>query len=470
MANKIFFLIFITLTINGVALAGETTALSAPMSASIFKKINEFRDEPYKKIKEFAEKERIADKLPEWVEGLNGTRLPRLNFNSELIGTSSAHIDDMANRNYFSERSPEGVGVSERLGAAGINNQLSRESIGIVLFRNYIDPVLAEDSVFTTLIKYELSKQSLGDTLVFNSAITDMAVSVKSSTYKVQGRFFNSYIAVMDGIKSDNNTARMEIASKLIVLINQARQKPLKIMESHGMDISSYVETLSYEKSFPSLFKIDYKADEFTKYGINRLPESEYYGISKNNINIEPIVNFRTSLIKDISQNTEPSGTQGLNHYNVNMITEEFFSELLKSDLSPENQKTIILNQDLNKVYAESNINQVNEGENIKSEIVLNLSAWNEISEQYYSAGVIFVDADGDNLYDPGEEKSLEQILFFDKGIHARTDLSGGYYLNIDDPSFWLVIFDEEKGLVIHPNKINEFNGFSLVDLNAINQ
>lgn len=427
----------------------------AEMSASIFKKINEYRAEPYKKIIEFAEAENIKDKLPVWVEDLKDKSFPALDFNPELLKTSSSHIDDMASKNYFSEINPDGKGVSERLNAAGIPNSVSRESIGIVLFRNYIDPALANESIFKAIIKYEIAKPTQADSLIFNGELTEAAVSVKPEAFLVQGRMFNSYIAVCDAAGSDLMSVKKKIAGMLSVMINQARMKPVNVLEAYGYfgDFSSELTGFSY----PSLNKIDFDAKEFAKYGINRLPETGYYVISKNDSEVHHLKNKSLTLsLKDLSAG-----------YSINSITNELFRLLLDSELINKNSDKMIFNPELNRQYLEVSIQQ--KANNDLTEVIIDLdyAAWHEDDERLEASGVVYEDLNLDGLYNPGEEKAMEQIYLFSNSIYSTTDSSGAYYLNdLETLSFLLVIFDEEKGLVFREKNSIENGKFCFEDLN----
>lgn len=452
------------LTINGVALAGVTTGLSASMSASIFKKINELRADPYNKVKEFAESENMTAKLPVWIESLKDKSFKAVDFNPELLKTSLAHINDMSEKNYFSETNADGMGPSERISNAGVSYLFAGEALGIVLFRNYIDNAYAEKSLLKTVIEYELAKSSPDESVIFNENTTDIAVSVKPGIFMANGRMFNAYMAVCDGTVSDMTPAGKKIADMLTVMINQVRIKPMEVLES-----KDYIDRTSvdYDDVFhTALQKIDYNRDEFAKYSVNRLSESGYYVIRKNDLDVESLVNFKMNIEIDLQQNKESDTAQDLSVYNINSITENMLDVFLKYEFMSENQ--IILNQNLNRIFVESSIVQGNEDENVKIVVTLNIAAWSEVSEQLQTSGVVFSDIDGDGLYDPGEERALAPIFFFDKGLHAKTDLAGGYYAHIDDLSFWLVIFDEEKGLVLNSSENLKKNEFSLVNLNEI--
>lgn len=417
--------------------AEEASMSTADMSAKIFGVINEFRLEPYRKTIEFVANERAVSTLPAWTEELKGKSFKRLSYNSRLMAQAENHIDDMFSRNYYSEFSPDGMGLAERVTESGISFSESKEALGIVLFRNYFDKNLVVDSVIRTIIKTELLKERFEDSLLFNENLTEMAVQIKSGTYAVQGKNYNSYIAVCDAISTDREDER-KLESIMSVLINQARMKPLEVFNSYGLDTVLFVSEA--QEFYPALMKIDYKKEEFAKYSINWLPESGYYVISKENYEIANPVSKTISIKQPDS----------VNENNINDISTKLFGSLAFKEYESEETGKIIKNKDINRLYAKCWTNQISDEGLAESETNIEVRSWHEENTQFETSGIIYKDLNSDGLYNPGEEKSKEQLFLFNAAAHLKSDLAGAYYkTDLSSLSFLMVIFDDEAGTIL---------------------
>lgn len=416
--------------------AEEASMSTADMSAKIFEVINEFRLEPYRKTIEFVANERAVSTLPAWAEELKGKSFKRLSYNSRLMAQAENHIDDMFSRNYYSEFSPDGKGLAERVTESGISFSESKEALGIVLFRNYFDKNLVVDSVIRTIIKTELLKERFEDSLLFNENLTEMAVQIKPGTYAVQGKNYNSYIAVCDAISTDRADER-KLESIMSVLINQAIMKPLEVFNSYGLDPVLFVSET--QEFYPALMKIDYKREEFAKYSINWLPESGYYVISKENY----------EMLNPIRKSISIKLPGSLNNSNMNDAANRLFGSLAYSEYEADQSIRVIANKNLNRLYASCRVNQVAEDSQPKAEVIADIMAWNEENEEFETSGVIFKDLNADGLYNPGEEKTNELYLF-NTAEYLKPDLAGAYYkTDLNSLSFLMAIFDYEDKLIL---------------------
>ncbi|MBF0257885.1 MAG: hypothetical protein HQK62_03435, partial [Desulfamplus sp.] len=142
----------------------------------LWKLINEARSRPAKIIEAYGinyERARLALGQDEWILELeNG--LPPLAWNGTLSESASVHNSDMINRQYYSYTSPEGVSFNDRISNSGYNPLLTGESLGILSFYIYIDPVKAVEGIFENMLRDELNPDLNYARNIFNKDFTEI--------------------------------------------------------------------------------------------------------------------------------------------------------------------------------------------------------------------------------------------------------------------------------------------------------
>jgi hypothetical protein len=76
--------------------------------------------------------------------------------NNKLYQAALAHAQDMVANLYYSYQSLNGDTVEDRIAATGYNFVLAGESLGILSFDKYIDPIQAAEIIFDNMLAYEL--------------------------------------------------------------------------------------------------------------------------------------------------------------------------------------------------------------------------------------------------------------------------------------------------------------------------
>ncbi len=151
--------------------------------AYLWKLINEARSRPIEAIKAYRidyERAKLALGDDSWIlESANS--LPPLAWNISLEESSTAHSSDMINRQYYSYTSPEGLSFNDRIIKSGYNPISTGESLGILSFYLYIDPVKAVETIFENMLRDELNPELGYPKNIFSKDFTEIGISFIST-------------------------------------------------------------------------------------------------------------------------------------------------------------------------------------------------------------------------------------------------------------------------------------------------
>ncbi|MBF0411256.1 MAG: hypothetical protein HQK70_00920 [Desulfamplus sp.] len=155
--------------------------------AYLWKLINEARSRPIEAIKAYgidyeSAKRALGDDA--WILELeNG--LPPLAWNRTLEDSSTAHNGDMINRQYYSYTSPEGLSFHDRIINSGYTPLLTGESLSILSFYLYVDPVKAVEGIFENMLRDELNPDLGYAKNIFSKDFTEIGVSFISTIFSL---------------------------------------------------------------------------------------------------------------------------------------------------------------------------------------------------------------------------------------------------------------------------------------------
>jgi uncharacterized protein YkwD len=174
--------------------------------------------------------EKILKDLPE-LEKILKEGLPAVTFNGNLYEAARAHTQDMFASSYYSHDSPDGRGYDARIRNGGYPAFATGESLGMLLFANFIDPGDAVRRLFEYMFWDELDPSRTEKRNILDPRLKEAGVSVDSGVLSLGGATWNVYLATCDfGAGLSGPEAR------LLQLINQARENPLKAAAALGMD------------------------------------------------------------------------------------------------------------------------------------------------------------------------------------------------------------------------------------------
>jgi uncharacterized protein YkwD len=127
--------------------------------------------------------------------------LPPLAWNSDLYASALAHANDMIANLYYSYNSQNGDTVENRIEATGFQFLSAGESLGILSFDNYIEPMNAAKIIFDNILIYEMGNSILSSDrnilnpdwtetgIVFVSIVADLGLNVPVNIYLVVADF-----------------------------------------------------------------------------------------------------------------------------------------------------------------------------------------------------------------------------------------------------------------------------------------
>ncbi|MBF0111310.1 MAG: hypothetical protein HQK74_01085 [Desulfamplus sp.] len=156
-------------------------------TAYLWKLINEARLRPAKTVEAYRiDYQRAKDSLGDdgWILELEDG-LPPLALNAKLTEMSSAHNQDMIGRQYYSYTSPEGISFNDRIVNSGYNPAITGESLGILSFYIYVDPLKAVEGIFENMLRDELNPDFGYPKNIFNKDFTEIGISFISTTFSL---------------------------------------------------------------------------------------------------------------------------------------------------------------------------------------------------------------------------------------------------------------------------------------------
>lgn len=233
MITRILFILLLSVSLlggaSGVVSAAE--GLPSPQDEALLALINEARQNPLAAAAAIGmDPEKVLSDLPE-LEKILREGLPPLTFNVAIFAAARAHTQDMLAAGYYSHVSPDGRGYEARIRDAGYPAGETGESLGMLYFANFINPGAAVQLLFEYLYRDELDPARTESRNILNPLLQETGVSIDAGVLSLGGASWNVYIATCDfGSVISGPEAR------LLQLINQARENPLKAAAELGMN------------------------------------------------------------------------------------------------------------------------------------------------------------------------------------------------------------------------------------------
>jgi len=214
---------------GGTAFAAE--GLPSAHEEALLALINQARQNPLAVATSMGmDPEKILKDLPE-LETILKEGLPAVTFNGSLYETARAHTQDMLANGYYSHDSPDGRGYDARIRNDGYPAVATGESLGMLVFANFVDPGDAVKRLFEYMFWDELDPLRTEKRNILDPLLKEAGVSIDTGVISLGGALWNVYLATCDfgAVMSGPEAA-------LFQLINQARENPLVVAASLGMD------------------------------------------------------------------------------------------------------------------------------------------------------------------------------------------------------------------------------------------
>jgi hypothetical protein len=233
MMKRILFIMIFSVSLFGGACGMGFAAEGSPSTheEALLALINQARQNPLAVAASMGmDTEKILKDLPQLETILKGG-LPAVTFNGNLYETARAHTQDMLANGYYSHDSPDGRGYDARIRNNGYPAVATGESLGMLVFANFLDPGDAIERLFEYMFRDELDPLRTEKRNILDSQMTEVAVSIDTGIISLGGGLWNVYVTTCDF-----GTVMSEPEAKLFNLINQARKSPLVMAASLGMD------------------------------------------------------------------------------------------------------------------------------------------------------------------------------------------------------------------------------------------
>ena len=172
----------------------------------------------------------ILQDLPE-LEDILINGIPPLSFNENLYAAAGAHTQDMLENNYYSHTSLDGRTYDDRIVEKGYVPTATGESLGMLAFFNFIQPAKAVELIFENMFRDELDPARTERRNILASDLEEAGIALGTGTLVLSGSACNVYLATCD---FGSSVRKLEL--EFFNLINQARENPLAVAESLGMD------------------------------------------------------------------------------------------------------------------------------------------------------------------------------------------------------------------------------------------
>ncbi len=231
--KKITLFLTVSFMVLAVALTGALAdeAVTFSPEQALLGLINQARQNPLETAASLGmDPEKILADFPD-LGNLLQQGLSPLTWNENLAQAARVHTDDMFAQSYYSNISPDGRSHEERICETGYPAVESGESLGMILFANFIDPENAVRLTFEYMFQDELDPLRTEKRNILDPCLQDAGVSFQSGALVMGKNRWNVYLSTCD-FGSTLSCPEAE----LYKLVNQARENPLSMVESLGMN------------------------------------------------------------------------------------------------------------------------------------------------------------------------------------------------------------------------------------------
>ncbi len=163
--------------------------------------INEARANPVNIIKRYdidIDEARKALGPENWIFDL-AHGLPPLAWNDLLFQSSTSHTNDMADKMYYGYKSPEGLSYEDRIYDTGYEAASMGESLGLLSFNVYLEPLEAVEKIFENMLRDELNPELEDIKNIFSISHTEIGIALKSTIFMFEeDNPFNAYVITAD--------------------------------------------------------------------------------------------------------------------------------------------------------------------------------------------------------------------------------------------------------------------------------
>ncbi len=229
--NIATYTMFLLLLWIGIAFTHTGEALNSPAETLMLELINAARQDPLAMAERVGwPRDQVLANFPDKHQLLL-SGLPLLRSNCLLHASAAGHGRDMLQQVYYSYVSPDGRNPSDRMREQGYAVHISGESLGLISFGRYIDPLTVAAILFNNLYYDELNPAWQGERNILNPAFKDVGISIQAGIFHL-GAPLNVYVLTADfGVRKEYLAG-----IRLHQQINALRRDPLPVLQATGID------------------------------------------------------------------------------------------------------------------------------------------------------------------------------------------------------------------------------------------
>jgi uncharacterized protein YkwD len=449
----ILFLIAFYAGLCGLASAEEDRAIYFDDEFYLLELINEARENPLVMASSLGmDPEQILEDLPELNDILT-VGLPPLTFNGDLYSAASAHSRDMLENYYYSHDSLDGRTINDRIIESGYQPAVTGESLGMVAFFNFIQPAEAVRFIFEDMFKDELNPVRTERRNILAPDLQEVGIGFGFGTFEMGGSIYNVYLTACDFATSSISLLELE----LLELINQARENPLAVSESLGMDPEQILEDLPELNDILTggLPPLTFNAD---LYGAARahawdMLENDYYShVSIDGRTVDDRVRDNGYLPRSTGEVMRLLAT--VDFVEASEGARIHFERIFREELDPGCTDRTILNPEIEEagisfLAVSPDMGEASSGMYRDYYTLLMVADFGASAarETQYLKGRVYGDLDGNGLYSIGE--GLEGFPIFIEGHdttrYAFTNRAGGLVADLEPGTYRIIaeFYDE---------------------------
>ena len=141
--------------------------------------------------------DQILEDLPELREILI-EGLPPLNYNQKLYAAARAHIQDMLESGYYGHTSLDGRSFEDRIVKSGYEPVVSGESLGMLWFSEFIEPVEAVRRIFENMFRAELDPSMKEQRNILNPDLKEVGIGFGVGVFESGSALWDVYLTICD--------------------------------------------------------------------------------------------------------------------------------------------------------------------------------------------------------------------------------------------------------------------------------
>lgn len=368
--------------------------------------------------------------------------MPPLTSDGRLKSAARAHTADMCSGNFYGHGGSDGLGYGARIETSGYSAQAIGETLGLLSFFNYMDPVLAAENIFRNMLQDELNPAIDVERNILNPWGKDIGIGFGAGRMSLGGQDVNAYLVTCNFA----SPAADRLETELLLLMNQARMDPFGVARSMGLDMG---QILADQPEFGELIKNGLPPLAFQKnlrraadlHTQDMLQNSYFSHISPDGATPEDRI-WRTGYVPEASGESIASKLTG-GWVDSGSGARELFETLFRAEMRGEAPRNILNPQfrDVGIRYQRVEKESAADG-NAVAYHLMTCDFGASVASDLTLSGVVYRDADGNGLYSPGEgipgleiqmEGPLgsERVTTNETGEFARKAVSGFYAVTV---------------------------------------